>query len=238
MFLHGFAGDLHTWDLLWQALGDSRALLRYDLRGFGRSVCREHVPYKHADDLLSVLDALDIERCDLVGASMGGSIALNFTLDQPQRVRSLVLISPGLVGWERSEEWQARVHAIEDLARRGELKEAKRLWWEHPMFDSARASPAANVLRDELERYSGEQWCFDHHLPVLADVERLYSLEARTLLLTGGRDVEESRVIADVIAGAAPTVQRVDFPALGHMLHLEDPQACARHIEAFLKEGE
>jgi pimeloyl-ACP methyl ester carboxylesterase len=236
VFVHGFAGDLHTWDPLWQHLDASRPALRYDLRGFGQSVCREHVPYKHADDLLTILDAEKIERCDLVGASMGGSIALNFALDHPERVRHLVLISPGLAGWERSDEWQAQMHAIEALARNGDLQAAKRLWWEHPMFATTRNSPAADILKAEVERYSGEQWRFDHHLPMLPDIERLHTLQAPTLLLTGAHDVAESRLIAEVIANSAPNVRRVDFPHSGHMLHIEEPQACAREIEWTLSE--
>jgi pimeloyl-ACP methyl ester carboxylesterase len=79
---------LHTWDSVWETLGDGVAALRYDLRGFGRFACRENAPYNHADDISVVLDATSIEQCDLIGVSMGASIALNFTLDHPEQVRS------------------------------------------------------------------------------------------------------------------------------------------------------
>jgi pimeloyl-ACP methyl ester carboxylesterase len=85
VFLHGFGADLHTWDSVWETLGDGVPALRYDLRGFGRSACGENAPYNHVDDISVVLNATSIEQCDLIGVSMGASIALNFTLDHRER---------------------------------------------------------------------------------------------------------------------------------------------------------
>jgi pimeloyl-ACP methyl ester carboxylesterase len=234
VFLHGFGDDLHSWDSVWAVLDESLAALRYDLRGFGASVCRQHVPFKHADDLLAILDALAIERCDLIGVSMGGSIALNFTLDHPGRVGNLVLISPNLVAWEWSESWLKSWQPIVDRARAGALDEARRLWWEHPLFRTTRASAAGPALFDSIMRFSGEQWLHDHHEPMLPDVERLHLLATRTLLLTGGRDLEDYRLIADLIEASAGDLRRIDDPERGHLLHLEDPARCAARIAAFL----
>lgn len=238
VFLHGFGDDLHTWDGVWSALaanlGDSFAALRYDLRGFGASVCRQHVPFKHADDLLTVLNATAIDRCDLIGSSMGGGVALNFTLDHPQRVRNLVLISPHLVAWEWSQSWLKALQPIVDCARAGAMEEARRLWWQHPLFATTRATAAGPALFESIMRFPGEQWVHDHHVPMLPDVERLHLLATRTLLLTGGRDLDEFRLIADLIEASASRLRRVDDPARGHLLHLEDPAGCAEKISAFL----
>jgi pimeloyl-ACP methyl ester carboxylesterase len=233
VFVHGFGGDLHTWDTVWQAMGDKLEALRYDLRGFGRSVCRRRVPFKHADDLLAMLDASEIECCDLVGVSMGGAIALNLTLDHPERVRSLVVISPGLVGWEWSDAWRALWQPIIDHARGGELAVARRLWWEHPLFSTTRASAAGQALFESIMRFAGEQWIHDDHEPMLPDLERLHLLKVRTLLMSGGRDFEDFRVIASLIEASASDVQRIEHPGLGHLLHLEDPEHCARAIGSF-----
>jgi len=127
VFVHGFGGDLRTWDLLWQALGNTVPALRYDLRGYGRSGGGREESFSHADDLLAILDALAIERCDLVGVSMGGGIVLHTALDHPDRVRSLTLISPALMGWEWSAAWRERWRAIVELARAGEMEAARRL---------------------------------------------------------------------------------------------------------------
>lgn len=234
VFVHGFGGDLSAWDEVWRALGEDFPAMRYDLRGFGRSRARGDEPFDYADDMLRVLDDVGIARADVIGVSMGGRIALNFALDHPERVRNLVLISPGLTAWEWSEDWRARWAAITARARAGALDEAKRLWWEHPLFDSTRASPAAPALWRSIERFSGAQWIADHERAKPPDVERLHMLKPRTLLLSGDQDYPDFRLIADLIAGGAPDVARIDHAGCGHLLNLEAPEACAREILEFL----
>jgi pimeloyl-ACP methyl ester carboxylesterase len=234
VFLHGFASDLHTWDGIWDALGEGLPALRYDLRGFGQSVSQDKGAFAHADDLLAILDASDIEQCDLIGVSMGGSIAVNFALDHSDRIRSLLLISPGLIGWEWSDAWLRLWRPIVDHARSGALKEARRLWWEHPLFSTTRSSAAALELYESIMRFPGAQWVGDHHRRMLPDVERLHRLTCRTLLLTGGHDFADFRLIADLIEASAGDIERSDESALGHLVHLEDPPGCARKIRSFL----
>jgi pimeloyl-ACP methyl ester carboxylesterase len=234
VFVHGFDGDLSTWDGVWKELKGNLSALRYDLRGFGHSVPREHTQFTHADDLLELLDAAAIAQCDLVAVSLGGSIALNFAIDHSERVRNLILISPGLLAWEWSEGWLKLWQPIVEHARKGEIDDARRLWWRHPLFSSTRPGTSGQLLFDSIARFRGTQWVTDLHRPVQPDIERLHLLKARTLLMTGGRDFEDFKLIADIIEAAAGNVTRRHYPALGHLLQLEDPQECARQILAFL----
>lgn len=243
IFLHGFGDDLRTWNLLWSALAGQLPALRYDQRGFGETFNKSveafgdesAVTFNHADDLLAILDARGIEQCDLIGVSMGGAIALNFALDHPQRVRNLILISPALVAWEWSPAWKALWRAITTEARAGAIDKARHLWWQHPVFETTRASAAGAELHESIMRFSGAQWVHDNHRLMLPDVERLHVLKTRTLLLTGARDVEDFRLIADLIAASATTIARIDWPEHGHLLQLEDPIGCAREILSFLR---
>jgi pimeloyl-ACP methyl ester carboxylesterase len=235
IFLHGFGGDLHTWDGVWAQLPGALPAMRYDLRGFGQSPSPDDAPFNHADDLLAILDATGVGQCDLVGVSMGASVALNFTLDHPERVRNLVLISPGLVGWEWSEDWQRLWRPIVAMARAGAMDEARRLWWQHPLFETTRNSAGGQNLFESIMRYSGAQWVRDNHRLMMPDVDRLVLLRTRTLLLTGGRDLEDFAVIASLVEAGASDVERIHQPAAGHLLHLEDAQGCARHILSFLR---
>jgi 2-succinyl-6-hydroxy-2,4-cyclohexadiene-1-carboxylate synthase len=234
VFIHGFGDDLSTWDGVWEALGESLPALRYDLRGFGRSVPRGQTPYTHADDLVALLDAAMIEQCDLVAVSMGGGIALNFALDHFERVRSLFLISPGLIGWEWSDEWQNLWRPIVEHASNGELDQARQLWWRHPLFSSTRSTASGQSLFESIARFQGTQWVGDLHRRVLPDVERLYQLKSRTMLMTGGLDFGDFRLIADIIESTAGNLERCHYPELGHLIHLEDPRACARKILSFI----
>jgi len=235
VLIHGFGDDRHIWDRLSAALSQRRQVVRYDLRGFGDSVEHGNAPFRHSRDLLSILDTLGIPQCDLLGASMGGSVALSFALDFPARVRRLILISPGIVGWEWSPAWNDRWALITEAARKGEMASAHDLWWNHPLFETTRANPAAGeCLRRSISRYSGRHWVADNEQPSLPDLDRLPALAVPTLLLTGSCDLPDFRLIADLIAGAAPDVSRFDVEGAGHLLHLERPQEVIIRIAEFL----
>jgi 2-succinyl-6-hydroxy-2,4-cyclohexadiene-1-carboxylate synthase len=210
-------------------------LIAYDARGFGASSAEPGTAFSHADDLLALLDALGIERANLCGLSMGGGNALHFALDHPERTARLVLVSPLMLGWSWTGEWIDRWKAMGRAARADDMAAARDLWWNHPLFASTRKIPeAAAHLKASIEAFPGTQWVRDDQRSELPDVDRLTALSAPTLLLTGTRDTEDFRLIADLIAGAGQAVTRIDHAGAGHLLNLEIPDTLAREIEAFL----
>lgn len=236
VFIHGFGGDLHLWDQLLSGVDPSLSSLRYDLRGFGKTRSSDDIAFRHNNDLLALLDALDIFQCDLVGVSMGGSIALNFALDHPERVRKLVLISPSIMAWEWSDAWQQLWEPIVQYAQEGNMPAARQQFYDHPLFASARESQCAQELYDVIMRYSGQEWLRDYQQLSLPDVDRLFELSAPTLLLTGGRDLNDLKVIANLLEACVENIQREDFPDQGHLIQLENPVECAKSIQRFFAE--
>lgn len=95
VFIHGLSDTLHYWDTLANILNDNYRILRFDLRGHGKSqLGKDDITIEtYADDLNNILDKLDINEVNLVGFSIGGSIALDFTLKYPGKVSSLVMMS-------------------------------------------------------------------------------------------------------------------------------------------------
>ncbi len=233
IFAHGFAGTKAGWDRVWTALPPHRALLRYDLRGFGASSAQQGVAFSHGDDLLALLDAQNIDQADLVGLSMGGATVLHLALDHPDRVRRLVLISPALQGWEWSEEWRVQWRACCKAARSGDMAQARQLWFDHPLHAATRASPAADELRAGIAAFAGRQWLGSDEQPSLPDVDRLHQLAVPVLLLTGALDFADFRLIGDLLEASVPDLQRVDFATAGHMLDLERAADVAQQIAAF-----
>jgi pimeloyl-ACP methyl ester carboxylesterase len=229
VLLHGMAGERQDWNRLLAALPQAYPVLRYDLRGFGQSPSDDR-EYSHTDALLALLDAQGIERAPLLGLSMGGGVALNFALSHPDRVSRLILISPAMVGWEWSAEWKALWRGVCQAARDGDMALARERWWQHPMFAVVRQSEVADELRHAIASYHGSQWIRDSQRDELPDVDRLHTLAMPLLLLTGEHDVADIRLIADVIAAAAPDVWRIDYAGAGHMLHIERPGEVAAAI--------
>lgn len=87
------------WDAQWAALTRRNRVIRFDLLGFGNSA-RAAQPHNRRDELYQLLQQLGIARTALLGCSLGGEIALDFTLEHPEMVSALVLVSSAPGGFE------------------------------------------------------------------------------------------------------------------------------------------
>ncbi len=96
VLIHGFGGDLSTWIFNQAVLAAARPVIALDLPGHGASskdVRAGDVPAL-ADIIQGLLDTLGIARAHLAGHSLGGAVALELALSDPQRVVSLSLLAP------------------------------------------------------------------------------------------------------------------------------------------------
>ncbi|PID58106.1 hypothetical protein CSB45_05310 [candidate division KSB3 bacterium] len=101
VLIHGLGCSLQYWDCLFNAAALSHSrILAIDLPGFGFSEKPEHYDYQLPSQsrlIFDILQRLQIRTFDLVGHSMGGTIAILMALQKPQRVRRLVTIEPNLL---------------------------------------------------------------------------------------------------------------------------------------------
>jgi pimeloyl-ACP methyl ester carboxylesterase len=233
VLIHGFSFDRSMWDPQFAALAKGYRTVRYDLRGFGDS----GVPVAgqgHVEDLLVLFDALAIDRAHLVGLSLGANIALAAAALHPDRVRSIVLASPGLPGYPwttpRPPDEAAKV------ARRDGIEAGKRWWLNHEIFRSAESYPAARKrLAEMLDCFPAHQWRDGPAaVPLPSLTSYLSSLPARTLILNGARDVAGYREIASTLHAEIPSATRHEYPDAGHLLNLEQPEQFNGHLLSFL----
>src|SRR3954467_15894479 len=81
LLVHGFALDSRMWDEQVEPLSEGHRVIRNAIRGYGQSsVPGSGVPYSHIEDLRAVLRHVGEEREHIVALSLGGAIALEFTL--------------------------------------------------------------------------------------------------------------------------------------------------------------
>lgn len=128
VLVHGLALDARMWDDQVPALTDIARVVRYDVRGFGRSARDPDTVYSHASDLWRLLDHLGIDTAVLVGLSMGGRIVVEATLAAPERVQALVLLDAVLDGVPWDPESERGMQAIGEGLRSGGLAGAKAAW--------------------------------------------------------------------------------------------------------------
>lgn len=114
VLLHGFCEDRSVWSTLIPRL-KTKHLIFMDLPGFGDSALPIHSDLsEHAEALWAVLEAEDIERCVLVGHSMGGYVALEFAARWPERLAGLGLFHAHPFA-DHEERKTARLRGIETL---------------------------------------------------------------------------------------------------------------------------
>lgn len=95
VFIHGLSDNMLYWEFLASNLKKDYQILRVDLRGHGESDfgSGEITSDTYVADLHGILKKLNLKKVNLIGFSIGGAIALDFSIEYPQMVSSLVLMS-------------------------------------------------------------------------------------------------------------------------------------------------
>jgi 3-oxoadipate enol-lactonase len=120
VFIHGFPLNKSMWVSQIEAMKDSYRLISYDIRGHGNSSIgtEEFSIDRFADDLLSFLDAMKINKSVLCGLSMGGYIALNAVTNFKERFDGLVLCDTNCLA-DTQEAIEKRLQTIENIENSG-----------------------------------------------------------------------------------------------------------------------
>ncbi len=229
VFLHAGICDGRMWDPQFDTFARHFQVMRYDMRGYGKTAVSP-TTYTHHDDLLALLDYLHMEKVHLVGSSHGGTISLDFTLTYPKRVNSLTLVCSSPNGYEFTGErpplWHDLVAAYEaeDIAKIAALETEIWVVGQQRTSDQVPAPIRELVtemnriaLRNELAEIGEEMACLPLAMTRLADVQ------VPTLLITGDLDkpgiLQASRLMANTI----PNAQPVTITQTAHLPNMEKP---------------
>ncbi|MCW1967744.1 MAG: 3-oxoadipate enol-lactonase [Anaerolineae bacterium] len=232
IFINSLGSDWRIWDKVAQPFLATHRVLRYDKRGHGLSEAPP-APYTmrdHAADLLGLMDALDIAQATLIGISVGGMIAQELALWQPQRVTALVLCDTGArIGTTQS--WDDRIaavtqHGVESIA---DMVVAR--WFTAALPAPTRAGWRNMLARTPVAGYAGT-------CAALRDcdqTEHLARLTCPTLVLCGDSDSSTSPELNRTLAGL---IAHAEFALIANAAHLpciEQPVAMVKAIAAFLQ---
>jgi 3-oxoadipate enol-lactonase len=240
VLLHGGNLDRRMWDEQLPILAPHFRVVRYDARGFGRSSPAD-TAYQAHSDLYALLQHLGVRRASLVGLSLGGRIAIDFTLDHPDMVDKLVLAGPGLSGWR---DWSAEDTTWLIAARRaghaGDSVGIAMSWLSSDYMRPAMEQPQLARRLRAIASDNATYWMglFRHEdrereadPPAL---NRLSAIRVPTLLLIGDRDSPVIRLIVDTLASRVPGSRVVVIQGAGHMVNMERPADFDRAVLDFL----
>jgi pimeloyl-ACP methyl ester carboxylesterase len=233
VLVHAGVADARMWEPLLPALAPAHRVVRYDMRGFGRtrSAAGTFAPWR---DLAGLLDALGIERAHLVGASYGGQVALELAATQPDRVASLVLLAPALPDMEPTPQLQAFADAEDAAIEDGQIDDAVAL--NVDMWAGASA-PEVRELVADMQRTAFELQLREGAEPDELDPPvsaRLAAIAAPAAIAIGDRDVADFTTVAERLIAGLPHASLHHVADAGHLLALDRPAAVARLVAAHL----
>jgi len=121
VLIHAGIADHHMWDKQFALFAQQYRVIRYDLRGLGQSAMPPG-PYRHARDLYGLLQYLGIVQAHVIGVSIGGMTAIDFTLEHPEMVTALIAVAAGISGSKPSEAAKALFAPLDEAYDAGDLE--------------------------------------------------------------------------------------------------------------------
>jgi pimeloyl-ACP methyl ester carboxylesterase len=226
VLVHAGVADLRMWDPLAALVRHRFRVIRYDMRGFGRTEAPAG-EFSPAADLAAVIEATGARLPTLAGASFGGYVALEYAAGAWHTLDRLVLLDPPLF----DHDWSARMEAFDAAEtaafERGDLDTATDLnvdmWAGH-------SSPEVRELVRTMQRDAFAKQAQAEPEPVEIEPPastRLGSIGVRTDVVHGDRDVDDFRAIAERLANELPDARLHRVEGAGHLPALDRPEAVA-----------
>ena len=241
VLVHGLADDHRAWRKVLPWLALDHRVIAYDLRGHGQTPVgeAEGTLVQLAGDLVAVLDGLELERVDLCGFSLGGTIVMRTAIDHPGRVRRLLPVATSSrVGRTAAEWYRQRVELAErgpealrpelEADTRAQFETAPQEFEEHwriRLQSTADSSGFANAARAMVGL---------HEEPLDPELGRI---EAPTLVVAAELDRNCPPVAAQIICERLADGRLELIAGSGHQVEVEKPRELSALLLGFLAEG-
>ncbi len=233
MLIHPGLWDSRLWDVQFASLAKQHDVIRYDLRGSGRSEPAS-APYSDVQDLLEVMVFLDVERATLVGLSVGAAVAVDFSLAYPEMVAGLVPASPVLSGHEWEDPGmdllRREIAAAVEAGRPEQAVEVSLAAWAPLGTDPVVDQRIRKIAMENAPRLLGP----DLAKPAPPAEDRLHQIQAPTMVVVGEQDIAEIHTIANLIAERVRGAQKRVIAGADHLVNVRAPEKFNRTVLDFL----
>lgn len=245
VLLHGFAGSANIWKFLFENLNLDFPLIAIDLIGHGKtSSPNNYEVYTESaqlDQLNKIFIHFNIQEAIFLGYSMGGRLALSYTINYQNKIKGLILesSSPGI---EEENIRSKRVKndlLIAEQIQNNELKVFFSEWYKQPVFSSLRNIP--NKLESLIERKTGNNkiglinslkgFSTGNMKSYWKDISKM---EIPVLLVCGSLDTKYYEIMQKMNSLISNSTLKVNFGA-GHITHLEKPDEFLNFVRTFLR---
>lgn len=246
IFIHGNFGDTRHWAYQLYPFSDKFKVIRYDVRGYGKSAVPDTaIAYRDCDDLVALMEYLKIEKAHICGLSMGSGIAIDFALAYPGKCLSLIPIGPWPNGWGGGEYRTAATDSmftvfgtVFSLISSEGPKAATDYWWagDHEIKSTVVKESTLDLLKEIGYEYSW--WGFlnsskrEWFLPPAVEV--LSTINTPTLIVTAEHDIQACKEAAELMHNQVPNAQLVSIRKAGHCMNMDNPKEFNRIVFDFI----
>ena len=243
VMIHAGVADSRQWNNEFAFFSQHYQVLRYDMRGYGKSEPVEG-EFSHMSDLVSLLDTLKLtEPLIIMGCSMGGGLAMDLALAHPSRVKALIMVGSGPSGLELDVPKPAKFAEAEKAFEAGDLDLVSeietQIWFDGSGRLPGQVNQEMRKLLYEMNRkvleYESRQLgkrllntdtpAFDH----------LKDLRIPVLVIVGTHDTPYILAAADYMIEKIPSARKAIIQEAAHLPNMDQPQEFQTIVNAFLE---
>lgn len=249
ILLHGGQGDYRSWELPMAELSRRYHVIsysrRYNFPNQNPQTATDHSAKTEAADLGALIKALRLKRVNLVGTSIGAATALTFAIDNPGKVRRLIIAEPPIFSLvkrfpEGDALYQDFMKRIQDPASAafaaGDDEGAMRFFVDGfttpGRFDALPPEARLGIMQNsgyfKMIARSSDPY---PEIPIA----RLRRLGMPVLVITGEKTIAIHRRVNEELSRLIPRARSASVPAAGHGSPRENPRAFTEIVEDFLK---
>lgn len=242
VMVHAGIADRRMWEREFGRLSAWHHVVRYDVRGFGRSPDPAADYFDHVD-LLDVMSAHGLDRAVLVGSSNGGRIVLDAAVTAPSRVTAMVLLAPALPGIPASDQLAGSFRDEERALRNGDIATAREinlaLWVDGVGRSGAdpRVRATVGAWLDDLLPRQAAQLTSDRGDAQLVEPlvrDRLDEVDIPTLVVVGAHDQRRIHAAAQHLVDGVVDGHLAVVDDAAHLPNLEAPAVVDQLMDDFL----
>lgn len=243
LFVHGGYLDLDMWQPQVEAFKDTHTLIRFSDLGHGKTIASRE-PVRGHEIILEITKNHPEEKYTLIGLSWGAMLSVDFALNYPEKVEKLVLVSPGLNGWEYFQDslalknYQWRQEAI----KKGDTLRAAKLFHQNWVVGPRRKPNDLNLdfyerslemVFSNMKNHWQEDWSALDSIPAR---NRLEEIQVPTYIIIGSEDAEDILQIAEEYHRRIPHSKKIILPNVAHLLNMEAPERFNKELQGILRE--
>jgi pimeloyl-ACP methyl ester carboxylesterase len=226
VLLHGGGADRRVWDGNFEDLAKHFRVIRYDLRGAGKSEVPQ-TKFTNREDLYALLQYLNVDKAYVLGLSRGGGVAFDFAVSHPEMVDAKV--------------YHDMISRAQKAGREEGIRRAAEIWSSDPYQGPVQPNLPARKKVYEIMRENLATFLYFWDSPIASEsgrrprAEQLQEIKAPTLVISGNLDGEEPRANYEWAAKGIPGARIAHVPGAAHLVNVDQPQEFLRIVMEFLQ---